>query len=249
MQASIYWLMRLMAVMVLALIIATPASALRIQWYVEVLAHPVTRKPVLEARVLTQRGFRFHVGLHEDRSVWGEFRLPRSSRDQLTTNRLPIYWIDDNDPIDLDKLKQLEVGFTTTLFKHEGQNLKFIIWGSTPQGFIPPTLRQMMLGEKLHVRYWTLMGEKKMVEIPLNRANAAIAQFLKVQPLDRKSAKKQEPAKTFSVIAKRYLEVCDELRYSGNDRDYGTCRERFVLCSESPEQTAESYKGCLGFSP
>ena len=50
---------------------------------------------------------------------------------------------------------------------------------------MPPPLRNFMLGETLHVRYWTSTGEMEQAEIPLKRANEAIAQMLNIAPLNR----------------------------------------------------------------
>ena len=227
----------------------TSASAARVQWYVEVLTDPISKQPILEARVLTQDGYSFKLMRLNDNSIWGEFDLPRSSQAMLTSDRLPTYRIDDNDPIDLDELKKLEVGSEPTLYKIAGRAIQFIIWGDARRGFIPPVLRQMMLGESIHVTYYTILGEQLKAELTLRRANEAIAQFLKVKPLDPEADAIEEPAESFSLIAKRFQELCDDLRFTGNDTDYTRCRDLFFTCSETPGQTADSFKKCLGFEP
>lgn len=227
----------------------TSAYAARVQWYVEVLTDPISNKPVLEARVLTQEGYGFKLMRHKDNSIWGEFHLPRSSQAMLTSDRLPVYRVDDNDPIDLEELKKLEVGTEPTLYKIVGRSIQFIIWGDARRGFIPPVLRQMMLGEAIHVTYYTLLGERLEAELTLRRGNQAIAQFLQVSPLDPKSDAVEQPAENFALIAKRFQELCDDLRFTGNDSDYTSCRDLFFSCSETPGQTADSFKRCLGFEP
>lgn len=227
----------------------TPASAARIQWFVEVLEDPITKKPKLEARVLTRRGFRVHLMRQRDNSIWAAFRLPRSVRKQLTKKRLPIYWVDDFDPIDLERLKELEVGFKPTLYKLEGKQIHFIVWGAAVPGFIPPVIRQMMLGETLYVKYWTQLGEEELAEISLRRANEAIAQFLKVQPLNKLKDFVQGEATSFENIAKRYSEICEDLRFGIDDQDFTECRDQYIQCSEAPEMNTGSLKVCLNYFP
>lgn len=228
---------------------AGKASAQGAQWYVEVLPDPISGNPVLEARVLTNLGYHFYLRRREDNAIWAHFRLPRADRTQLTTRPLPRYWIDENDPVDLEELKRLEVGFTPTLYRHDEKELDFIVWGAANKGFVPPILRQMMLGEKMFVKYWTFDGEQGLAEIPLRRANEAIAQFLGVPPLDKSPERERVREIDFSLIAKHFLEICDELRFSGDDGAYGECRDQFALCSEKPEQTAQSLTTCLEFDP
>ncbi len=167
----------------------------------------------------------------------------------LTSDRLPIYRVDVNDPIDLDDLKKLEVGSDPSLYRIAGRAIQFIVWGDTRQGFIPPVLRQMMLGETIHVTYFTILGERIEAEITLRRANQAIAQFLRVRPLDPNADAVEEPAESFALIAKRFQELCDDLRFTGNDSDYTRCRDLFFRCTETPGQTADSFQSCLGVQP
>lgn len=227
----------------------TSAFAARVQWYVEVLTDPISKQPILEARVLTQDGYGFKLMRLKDNSIWGEFNLPRSSQAMLTSDRLPVYRIDANDPNDLEELKKLEVGSEPTLYRIAGRAIQFIIWGDARRGFIPPVLRQMMLGETLYVTYYTILGEQLGAELTLRRANQAIAQFLRVSPLDPESDAAEEPAENFALVAKRFQELCDDLRFTGNDTDYTRCRDLFFRCSETPGQTADSFKQCLGFEP
>ena len=240
----------LILAMLLTLVLpARTTDAARIQWYVEVLEDPISKKPVIEARVLTALGYHFDLRRREDNSIWAHFELPRSVRTMFSSRRLPTYWIDDNDPINLEQLKALEIGFTPTLYKVQGQELDFIVWGAAQPGFIPPVIRQMMLGETLYVKYWSFTEDEALAEIPLRRANEAIAQFLRVPPLDRDNAKASGPATTFEVVARRYMELCGELRFSGVENAFTECRDQFVVCSERPDQTVDSLKACLGYEP
>src|SRR3546814_19936998 len=65
------------------------AEAARVQWYVDVHTDPIGKRPIMEARVLTQEGFGFKLMRRNDNSPWGEFTLPRSSEAMLTPDRLP----------------------------------------------------------------------------------------------------------------------------------------------------------------
>lgn len=237
------------AAVLLCTLAATAAGAARVQWYVEVLTDPISKKPLLEARVLTQEGYGFKLMRLNDNSIWGEFSLPRSSDAMLTSDRLPTYRVDTHDPIDLEELKKLEVGSDPTLYRIVGRSIQFIIWGDARRGFIPPVLRQMMLGESIHVVYYTILGERAEASLTLRRANQAIAQFLQVKPLDPEADAAEEPAESFALIAKRFQELCDDLRFTGNDSDYTRCRDLFFRCTETPGQSAESFKSCLGFQP
>lgn len=234
---------------VLTCLLAAAAQAARVQWYVEVLTDPISKRPILEARVLTQDGYGFKLMRMNDNSIWGEFSLPRSSEAMLTSDHLPTYRVDSHDPFDLEDLKKLEVGSDPTLYRIEGRSIRFIIWGDARHGFIPPVLRQMMLGETIHVTYYTILGERAEAGVTLRRANQAIAQFLQVRPLNPEADAAEEPAESFALIAKRFQELCDDLRFTGNDSDYTRCRDLFFRCSETPGQDAESFKKCLGFQP
>src|SRR3546814_18944507 len=112
-----------------------------------------------------------------DNSLWGEFTLPRSSEAMLTPDRLPSYRIDDNDPIDLEGLKKLEAGGDPTLYTIAGRSIQFILRGDARRGFIPPVMRQLMLGETLHVTYYTILGARAEASQTLPRANPAIPKF------------------------------------------------------------------------
>lgn len=249
MPLSRSFLILLAIVAALPVFAARDAQAQRIQWYVEVLDDPISGRPILEARILTRDGYRFKLMRLKDNSIWGQFSLPRSSQAMLTPDQLPVYRIDDHDPVDLEELKALEVSTEPTLYKVGGRDVQFIIWGDAREGFIPPILRQMMLGEVIHVTYFTLLGERQSAELTLNRANQAIAQFLRVRPLNPEKDSVEDQTETFSLIARRFSELCDDMRFSGSERDYTACRNTFYTCSEAPEQTADSFKQCLGFDP
>ncbi|MBT5914508.1 MAG: hypothetical protein HOH59_17020, partial [Rhodospirillaceae bacterium] len=120
--------------MVLLTLFNETAYAARVQWFVEVLTDPVSKKPFIEARVLTRAGFRLHIFRKKDNSIWARFRLPRSMRKQLTKNKLPTFWVDNFDPIELEQLKKLEIGFNPTLYKQSGKQIEFIVWGSATPG-------------------------------------------------------------------------------------------------------------------
>lgn len=236
----------LLALPVALLLSVTPATAQTIQWYVEVLTDPITKSPILEARILSRLGYRFHLMKRDDNSLWAEFRMPRHVEKLISRKRLPTYWIDGNDPVNLESLKELEVGFKPTLYEISEKSVQFILWGALKKGQVPPPLRDFMLGETLHVRYWTSTGEMEEAEIPLKRANEAIAQMLNIAPLAKApTVARQSRSETFETLARHYLDFCEELRFVGSDTDYGTCRSRFVSCSESPDQSEESFKKCL----
>tara|TARA_Y100000588_G_scaffold353105_1_gene406274 strand:- start:2295 stop:3035 length:741 start_codon:yes stop_codon:yes gene_type:complete len=227
-----------------------PSWGSRVQWYVEVLTDPVSKKPFIEARINTTKGYRLHIFKKKDDSIWARFRLPRTMRKQLTKNKLPTFWVDNFDAIELETLKKLEVGFNPTLYKQRGKQIEFIVWGSATPGLIPPVMRQMMLGENIYIKYWTLMGDEGLAEIPLNRANEAIAQFLRVQPLNKRTDTVQgDSGSSFVTLAKRFTEICEDLRFNTSDKDYTECRELYITCSESPGMTTEKLKVCLDFFP
>ena len=236
------------AVLTGLLIVVPSASAQRIQWFVDVQEDGISKKPILYARVITADGYQFLLFKRKDSSIWGEFTLQRGSGEVLSTDRLPIYRIDSNDPFDLDELKALESGSDPTLWKLDGSSFQFIIWGAAQTGFIPPALRQMMLGETLYFTYFTILGERSEAEIPLRRANQAIAQFLRVRPLNPKTDT-DAPDESFNSIAKDFLDFCQDMQFTGNDTDYTRCRNTFALCSDTPDQTIESFKECLGLVP
>ena len=98
-------------------------QAARVQWFVEVLTDPVSKKPMIEARILTKDGYRLHIFKKKDDSIWARFRLPRTMRKQLTSKKLPTFWVDTFDQIELERLKKLEVGFNPTLYKQRGKQI------------------------------------------------------------------------------------------------------------------------------
>lgn len=224
------------------------ASAQRIQWFVDVREDPISQRPLLDARIITADGFRLRLFKQKDNSIWGEFVLPRGSREILSADRLPIYQIDSNDRFDLQELKTLESTSEPTLWKLDGRTLQFILWGAAKPGYIPAVLRQMMLGTTMTIRYFTILGDTNTAEIPLRRANQAIAQFLRVRPLDPESAT-AAPDESFTTIANDFLDLCEDMRFTGNGEDYTKCRNSFALCTDTPDQTIDSFKDCLGIVP
>ena len=229
------------------LCVSFPGEAAKIQWYIEVTKDPITGNDIPTARVLTREGYKFAVYRKKDRSIWGRFVLPRSSQANLTREQLPIYAVDDNDAVRLDELKELESGSEATLYKLIPKGVEFIIWGVSRKDFIPPPLRQLMIGETLNVTYFTILGERADAVITLDRANQAIAQMLGVRPLRPDAV--EDPSRSFDLVARRFLELCDDLRFSGDDDAYPECRALFALCSDTPDQTIDTFKQCLGFEP
>ena len=241
------WLSSLLLAALIPLFLASlSAKAQTNRWYVEILTDPISKAPILEARILSRMGFRFHIMKRDDNSLWAEFRMPKHVQKTISLKRLPTYWIDGDDPVNLDSLKELEVGFKPSLYEIREKSVQFILWAALNKGQVPPPLRSFMLGETLHIRYWTSTGEMELVEIPLKRANEAIAQMLDVAPLvRRKESSPKRRSETFETVARHYLDFCEELRFVGRDTDYGTCRSRFVSCSESPDQSEKSFRECL----
>ena len=241
------WLSSLLLAALIPLCVASlSAKAQTDRWYVEVLIDPISKAPILEARILSRMGYRFHITKRDDNSLWADFRVPRQIKKTINLKRLPTYWIDGADPVNLESLKELEVGFKPSLYEISEKRVQFILWAALKQGQVPPPLRNFMLGETLHIQYWTPAGEMEHAKIPLKRANEAIAQMLNVAPLPRRiRASPKRRGATFEAVARRYLDFCEELRFVGSDTDYGTCRSRFVNCSESPDQSEKSFEECL----
>ena len=94
------------------------------------------------------------------------------------------------------------------------------------------------------------MGKQGLAEIPLNRANEAIAQFLRVQPLNKRTDTVQgDSGSSFITLAKRFTDIWEDLRFTAADNDYTECRDLYIECSEAPGMTTEKLRVCLDYFP
>ena len=123
------WLSSLLLAALIPLCVASlSAKAQTNRWYVEVLIDPISKAPILEARILSRMGYRFHITKRDDNSLWADFRVPRQIKKTINLKRLPTYWIDGADPVNLESLKELEVGFKPSLYEISEKRVQFILW-------------------------------------------------------------------------------------------------------------------------
>ena len=59
----------------------------------------------------------------------------------------------------------------------------------------------------------------------------------------------QEAVTSFENMAKRYLEICEDLRFRIDDEGFTECRKRYVLCGEASKMTTGTLKVCLDYFP
>jgi hypothetical protein len=218
-----------------------------VKWFVDIKRDAVG-KQTLEARVSLEDGFRMRLYLRKNKAIWGELKLPRSQAYGFHEERLPVLRVDNNLPHMLNELVDMEMGFQRNLSYVIGKRLRFMIWNSAKQGFIPPLLAEMMQGTTLDITYALASGNVELVSIPLQRANEAIAKFLNVKPLKETSDRPTEEFENFEQIARQHITLCDDMRFSGDDEDFGRCRRVFVACSEIPAQTVADFRKCLADS-
>ena len=233
------------ALVLLAVASQNAAYAAKVQWYVEILDPKPDRPQGLEARVFTKDGFRVRLYRRDDASIWGEFVLPRLFQVGFDEASLPTLRVDGNLPHDLNALTRLEAGFERRLSRVVDKRVNFLIWKSATAGFIPPLLREMMKGKTMTVTYTTEDSRRQTVNVPLTRANRAIARFLDVTPLAKTTADDASALASFDSIAAQHISLCDELRFSGDDGDYARCRRVFERCSEKPGQSTADFQACL----
>ena len=223
---------------------AQAAPPALIKWYVDIKSDAIGKR-TLEARVANADGFRVRLYLRKNKAIWGELKLPYTQNYGFHEQRMPVLRVDSNSPYMLDELAGLEMGFKRNLSHVIGKRLRFMIWNSGEPGFIPPLLAEMMRGESLNITYALSSGSVELATIPLTRANEAIAKFLNVLPLKQAADRAARDIESFEAIARRHVAFCDDLRFSGDDTDYGSCRRVFVNCSEIPAQTATDFQKCL----
>ena len=70
-----------------------------------------------------------------------------------------------------------------------------------------------------------------------------------MQPLNRITDSVQGDASSFETVAKRFYEICEDLRFGPEDTDFIECRDKYVLCSEAPGMTTGKLKVCLNYFP
>lgn len=224
---------------------APPSASKERQWVVDVIGEKDDGARQMEAYIFTADGHHFRIFRRDDRSVWAELRLPRASEDRMTARYLPVYQVDDNPPHDLESLKQLEIGSKPQLYNVVDRTAAFLLWAGAEPGVVPQPLRELMLGDKLHITYRNRQGRERRVTLPLARANEAIARFLGVEPLEKTDTTGGNPNLAFRDLAKAHLERCELIQMWGGEDDFHACKRRFTMCSETPGQTPESYAACL----
>ena len=127
-----------------------------------------------------KEGFSFGVYRNEEGGeVWGIFRIPNGKIDQIDSEKLIIYSIDKNEPIDLSDLRLLEVnGILDGMFEWEPKWVNFRIWHGAEDESFSPVLRLLMEGKTLLIRYYLPAGGYEEVSFSLKGSQKLILQAI-----------------------------------------------------------------------
>lgn len=162
----------------LLLALSTP-HVLAAQWSVEVKIDAMTDDTVVTAYVTNEDGYKLSVYKVRDEEsrtdLWATFSLPDDNADVLSSEELPIFRVDKNEPRKLSGLKYIqdqtralvETAHNFTLIVVEPKWVNFL--------FTSPAQEQFVKGEAVVFRFWLFTGGYKDTTFTLLGVTEAIA--------------------------------------------------------------------------
>jgi len=164
--------------LLLLLVLFAPALA-QAGWEIRRSTDAMTDETRVSAQITTRDGHTFALYRRADRSVWAYLAVPERIGNLLTATRRPIYRVDKLAADDLDGTKRLEELTGKQHFLGNARGVTWLVWhgeGRPDKG----TLRDIMDGKQLLVRYFVIADRSREVRFDLSGARPVIAKALGV---------------------------------------------------------------------
>jgi hypothetical protein len=159
----------------------------------------MTDRKTRVAEVRLESGHTFAILRQTSGQVWAVLALPNGKFDIFGDRRIQ-YRIDSLPAEDLEKSRQIEKLLRSPMYVHEPTTASWVIWngeGQADQG----TLRQLMDGGSLLIRYFKFPEGSAELRFPLDGAKAAIADALRINQDADKNAAAATAARNDALIS------------------------------------------------
>lgn len=136
------------------------------------------------AQTRNAEGFELRIFRVESGKVHGLFRVPNASADILSSERWPMYRVDQHEAVDLERSRSIAGLLDEPPVIHEPKWIQFLIWHGSDSYPDSGTLSRLMHGERLVVRYHLFTGGYKETVFSLAGAHDVIVRALELSPPD-----------------------------------------------------------------
>ena len=138
------------------------------------------------AVVENQEGDLFSIyRVYSGDQVWGTFRLSGTTSDQIASDRPPIYNVDGNIEYDLLTSKNMDELYDLNMYHWAPEQVDFVIWHGHEDEGVVGDIVDMVKGDKILFKYYTVTGESKQIFFTLKGSASAIS---KAVGIDMKKA-------------------------------------------------------------
>ena len=219
---------------VLALFTVVFAAPCYAQWHVETRTDSMTDKLVKSAVLVNSEGHTLTIYRSEDKSIWAVFRLSSASLDVLASTP-PIYRIDKLPPNDLGEAKRSKIFH---MFEQEPKWVQWLIFhGDGPAN--TGTLRELMDGHTLIVRYFLFTGGNKETTFNITGAKDAISRATGIPSEADPNAATRD--KRFHEVFAELSNKCQSLKGKASV----DCALRLGKCAEKANGDPEAMRACM----
>jgi hypothetical protein len=173
--------------------------------------------------------------------VWCNFRLSNNSFDQISSEKLPIYRVDKNEPVDLSGLKGLHnPRLGMNLYEWEPKWINFVLWHGKEKDGWSKDLINFMEGQSIVFRYYLPTGGYKETTFSLDGAASSIAKAIDITAtVDHKKQTDKQEMKP--LITDYVTRVCIGIKSRPARQE---CFAKVTNCSEQ-SQNVDELKACL----
>lgn len=186
-----------------ALLLAVTPAAHPAEWRMTEQTDSMTDIKTVSVMFYLESGEWFSIARLADKRIWGIFRA-----ESLGT-RFPMIRVDKLTAVDVDRNRTSELAWARSTVKRLSQSMAFVVFhgeGPADRG----TLRDIMDGEELRIRYFTATNKPVEVTIPLRGAKPLIAKAFNIP----EEADQERAAATEQRFQQRKaaLDACDQLK-------------------------------------
>ncbi len=147
-------------------------------WKVAEWKDEMTDEPRRVALVTAGSGHFVSVRREQDRRVWVLFSLPKAGGEILATRRAPMIRIDQNKMHDFEGSRYLTAEKLVDAYKWTPRGVQVLVWHGIEAQGSSVFIDELLAGETMRVRYFTLGGEAKDVVFTLSGARNSVGSVL-----------------------------------------------------------------------
>lgn len=227
------------AVVILFLALSFQSLALA-EWKVTERVDAMTDEVKRTAIVKNNEGHSFSIyRISKGGAVWGNFALSERRFDQVDWGNPPMYRVDKNKSVSLEKMKKTQELFPNIqAYEWEPKWVNFLIWHGKEDEGIADNLVQIMEGNKIVFRYYLSTGGYKDTFFTLKGSTSAISEAIGINEKIDHSA--QQKGKKF-----RQAYIAETKKCQQNMRTFKSCFSRVKECRNQANNDLSSFKLCM----